>query len=381
VTHRNISIPSPTPGQRVLLEAALRDDHRAPDAWRAWLATHQLDDIEVGSLFLVPRLFLNLSRLDPRAPELGRLRGIYRHNWARNQRALRDLAGLIDCFAAAGVRVALLKGVPLLLTCYGDPGARSMADVDLWVAPEDRDRAIEVLRAAGWASPNRPLPADLTPFVSAEHFSSSGHVDIDLHWRPLVPQAAPQADQWMWRRCQPIEVQGRTALAPDPMDTLLLVLVHASKGDPQGVCRWRADVAQSIAAAGGTIDWSILASRAAEHGLSGLVIASLFSVREQLPHLVTEEALASFGVDGIDAAKAATQGEATRVGPRRVADRLALHWRQYAAGCQVRGRLPQPVGFAWYAVRYSQWKWPHRRAWLSPMRLSWHVTRLIAGRA
>jgi hypothetical protein len=381
MTRPRATFPRPTPGQRLLLRAALGDDRRAAEAWRTWLATHNLDDIEVGSLFLVPRLCLNLGRLDPGAAELGRLRGIYRHTWARNQRALHDLAGLLARFDAAGVPVALLKGVPLLLSCYRDPGARAMHDVDLWVRPENRGRAVDVLISAGWTNREQPLPDELTPFVSAESFGRPRHVEIDLHWRPLLPQAAPEADGRMWHRLRPIEVQGQAALAPDLVDTLLLVLVHASKGDLQGVCRWRADVAQVAAAAGGTIDWNELARRAAEHRLTTLVVAALVSVREQLPQLVTDQVLAAFGADGVCTRWESSLRETSWTGPGRVIDRLGLHWRQYAAGCDSRGRLPNPAGFAWYAVRYSQWKWPHRRAWLSPLRLSWHVTRLIASRA
>jgi hypothetical protein len=140
-------------------------------------------------------------------------------------------------------------------------------------------------------------------------------------------------------------------------------------------------VAQVAAAAGGTIDWSELARRAEEHRLMPLVVAALLSAREQLPQLVTDEALAALGAHGVGQRLTSPPRETSWTGPRRVIDRLGLHWRQYAAGCDSRGRTPNPAGFAWYAFRYSQWKWPHRRAWLSPFRLSWHVTRLIASRA
>ena len=92
-------------------------------------------------------------------------------------RALLEVAGaVVDCAAAAGIPVAVLKGAALHLGGHVAPGARPTGDVDVLVSPADVRPLAERLQARGWTMP----PADtgehqLPPLVDAAGRS------IDLH--------------------------------------------------------------------------------------------------------------------------------------------------------------------------------------------------------
>lgn len=60
------------------------------------------------------------------------------------------LCELVDRLEVAGVRPVVLKGLPLAARLYGDAAARVSCDVDLYVTPDERETAHEVVCAAGW---------------------------------------------------------------------------------------------------------------------------------------------------------------------------------------------------------------------------------------
>lgn len=59
-------------------------------------------------------------------------------------------AEVASAFGKAGIRLAGTKGIALESTVYDGNGARYMKDVDLMIAPSDRERALRTLRELGF---------------------------------------------------------------------------------------------------------------------------------------------------------------------------------------------------------------------------------------
>jgi hypothetical protein len=109
--------------------------------------------------------------------------------------ALRRLAlagELVERLSARGIAAIILKGPTLAQDAYGDVGARDDRDLDLLIAEQQLQTAIDVLSARGLTIVEGPRrltitrrtlddPARRQHYAEAE-FEVAG-INVDLHWR------------------------------------------------------------------------------------------------------------------------------------------------------------------------------------------------------
>jgi hypothetical protein len=94
---------------------------------------------------------------------------------ARRQLVL--LAEVSERSALLDIPIAVLKGVPLSHQLYGDIGARSCCDIDVYVPPEARARAHQMLGAMGWTHWWGEAPFD----ASYRRESSGATIFLEVH--------------------------------------------------------------------------------------------------------------------------------------------------------------------------------------------------------
>jgi Uncharacterised nucleotidyltransferase len=105
---------------------------------------------------------------------------------ARRQAVFLQLLSLrvTAALAEAGIRCAALKGPLLAEATYGDPGRRLSSDIDLLVASDDLQAAVEVVRGLGYEAPSDHVERSGLPQL---HFVLTHEQDrlppIELHWR------------------------------------------------------------------------------------------------------------------------------------------------------------------------------------------------------
>ena len=92
----------PTPAQELLLKACLFEGDEATAAWRGWRAATRLDDIDAGSVELLPMLAQKMRRFAVEEPAFGKYRGVQRQTWARNQLLIRGAALASQQFDSKG---------------------------------------------------------------------------------------------------------------------------------------------------------------------------------------------------------------------------------------------------------------------------------------
>ena len=134
----------PSTELELLLRAALSDAQSAETAWHEWRRRVSFDDMGEASMRLMPLVSKNLADHGIEHDLTARLRGIHRYWWSRNQRLLHRLGKVHDVLAAESIDVMVLKGVPLALRYYDDPGLRPMSDFDVLVPTGDADRALHL---------------------------------------------------------------------------------------------------------------------------------------------------------------------------------------------------------------------------------------------
>jgi hypothetical protein len=255
----------PDEEQRLLLRAALLQGNEALNAWEEWKSRVDIDRIDSGSYRILPLLYRNLAGLGVQDPLLGKLKGVYRQAWYRNQMLLHAAAGLLEKFTSAGIETMVLKGAALVSTYYRDPGARPMVDLDVLVpAPKAMD-AIHLLSDLGWKSITRPIEfyeESVIAAVNSNHFVGAEGHQVDLHWHLLPECRHPSADEDFWKDSVPLRILHADTSALNRTDQLLHTCFHGIIWNPVPPVRWVADAMMILQAPGPDLDWERLLAQA-----------------------------------------------------------------------------------------------------------------------
>lgn len=143
-----------------------------------------------------------------------RLRKLGMANARRSLAQIAELRRLTQLFAAAGIRVLVLKGAALAAQLYGDPGARVVRDIDLLVDPDQFACAQDVLAAAGYRqrpdlrSP-RQYAAYLRSIKDLEYVHAATGSLVELHHRLLAnPNLLSVPFAVLWDEREELELSG-----------------------------------------------------------------------------------------------------------------------------------------------------------------------------
>jgi hypothetical protein len=282
----------------------LRPKDEALEAYRRWRAETNFEALDRESFRLLPLLHANLKRLAVQDDLTPRLSGVYRQSWLRNQLALRALGTATQTLEQSGIRTLVLKGAALGSSVYRDSGARQMNDADLLVPYALRERALEVLRGAGWHFKTSELyerHADLawlkpqrnvSGFVGyAVPLRNADNLELDLHAHVTLLAQTPQADEGFWRDSVPLHLTGQETRALCLEDAFLHALVHGvAHGAAQlPITQWIADAV--LIARTHDLEWDRVLKRASELEMTLLAREALQIVQgvlEVVPPAVLE---------------------------------------------------------------------------------------------
>ena len=171
--------------QLLLLRAALLTGPAAVEAWTAWSdgLVAQGDLLDPSSAFLLGQLYANLQTLQVgEDPLMDKLKGVYRHTWAKNTTLVGMMIPGLRALRSAGIDVMIIKGVALSVLYYKDAGTRRMMSTDVLVPFDKAKSAIQILQENGW-TPKGPVSDEMMGVRHcAELFNKEG-VCLNLHWR------------------------------------------------------------------------------------------------------------------------------------------------------------------------------------------------------
>lgn len=264
----------PGPDQQRLLAAALLDGDAARAAFGAWRAGIDLDaDLPYPLLRLLPLVWHNQHRLGCTDPMMGRLKGVYRRFWCENLTLFHALTPTLAALAGAGLDVLLLKGAPLVVSYYGNPALRPMADLDIALPLAQVPTALAVLREQGWWTPPPPS-ADGVRFFHALP-CGQGDRQLDLHYHLLRECVSDAADAWFWADREPCLFQGVAVTQLGPTAALLHTVIHGVRWNPETPVRWIADALTILRLRGADLDWPRLLDFADRARLTGRLALGL----------------------------------------------------------------------------------------------------------
>ena len=256
-----------TPNQELLLKAALFSGEDALEAWSKWRdAVDWEGHFEPGSFRLLPLLYNNLHKHGVDDSAMGKLKGIYRQAWSKNQTLFHEMAKVIEFRQNAGIKTMLLKGASLSLLYYKNNGSRPMADIDVLVPLKQARLADELLQKAGWTSPFPLTELDLI-YGHAIQLHNRLDKEFDLHWRPFNG-CQDEYEKDFWDGAIPVKMANVDSMSPNPTDMLFHVIIHGVAWNPVPPIRWIADAITLINSDDFTIDWQRLINTAQKHHLN-----------------------------------------------------------------------------------------------------------------
>jgi len=270
----------PDPVQQLLLDfCLLPDDRQARVAWERWKKGVDLDDLDHASFRIMSLAYTRLMNLKMEDPDLGRIRGIYRYQWTRNQIAFRGKADVLRAFAEASIPRLLLKGAALCRTVYPDATSRTMNDLDILIPATDAARGFQLLEERGWRAQHR-APQAIIPFQHALSFLHNRAGELDLHWHVMRSQRDPQQDAGWWSAAVDHVFEGVPTKILCPADQFLHACEHALHHSPSSSLQWLVDACLILRGFRSPSDWERLVEQTRKYDLALSVRGTLAYLRD-----------------------------------------------------------------------------------------------------
>lgn len=281
------------------------------------------------------------------ASDRQRFRAAYYRSAGRNVELLSALADVASVLNEHDIPSVAFKGADLSKRLYPNVALRPMGDLDVYVSPENAERAELALAGSGF----RPWSPDMTPGLSRRIRHARLYVggrdesiSVDLHWS-LVGHGgdarAPERD-WIDEHTRP---SGSSWRCLSETAHLLYLAAHMKLQhyDEPIPLLWLVDF--QLLAASGKVDWSVLFADGERFGWTEAVRASAFDVRERLGVTLPSP------LDEVARAPSSTlHRDGARHEPERVLNELAtLGWA---------GRLALVRAYVLPSASYLRYRYP-----------------------
>ena len=244
----------PTPADRLLLEACLKETRQAQKAWEEYLQLVDLKSVSFASSAFFPLVYKKLYKTPVEGLDL--CKSMYQYVWSANHLLLFQLTEVLNKLHQVGIPSYLLKGTALIDSYYADAAFRKLGDIDLLVSRENIPRALQILETLGFKPDN---PVDLRLSHAAPLTSQDDH-SIDLHWEVLTESWLDARLRRFSFRTQPSALFP-TALLFGPEDLLIHTLFHGLRHSETPLIRWIPD-AVHILRKSPQMDWDYFLAQA-----------------------------------------------------------------------------------------------------------------------
>lgn len=188
-------------------------------------------------------------------PYSGRLRQINYSALYRNVNLSAELLRIVSVFNKRGIAAIALKGTVLAELLYGNPGLRTVADIDILVKPEQIAMAGSLLEEMGYEQSAQSTWHH--PFHRAPYFKRGGFpLFIELHWDLDDPKLVAVPEGEIWRRALTLPLEGVPIMVLSPEDSLLFLADQFSKELTH--LKLLGDIAETLKKYEDVLDWDYI---------------------------------------------------------------------------------------------------------------------------
>lgn len=223
---------------------------------------------------------------------LGRFDRIYKNTLYRNMVLSNELANILAAFSRQGIAAIVLKGTTMTEQLYGNPGLRTVSDIDILLKYDEIPQAESILRDIGYL-PSVPEQEWEHPFHRVPYFKKAQFLlSVEIHWNLDDEKLVAIPEQEIWSRAQPLQIKDCDASVLSPEDTLLYLSNNLSKPSNQSL-RCLCDIAELLKQYRDTLIWDYIVQSARSWGVEKSVYYSLKQCEEVLAVRVPESVIAS----------------------------------------------------------------------------------------
>ncbi|MGA8399075.1 MAG: nucleotidyltransferase family protein [Stellaceae bacterium] len=221
------------------------------------------------------------------------------HTAARHSLAqAAALTRLCRRFSELGLRVLVLKGIPLAQRLYGDPGLRSAQDIDLFVDPTDVEAADAVLHETGHRPTDTFLPGQTRAFhrrwFKEATYDHPGYGRVELHHRLTdLAELLPWDFASLWRERDEVQFGGVAVPVLGRRHLACYLCAHGAEHAWQRL-RWLTDLAALLREPG---ELDIALGEAEAAGLTAPMLHAVTLAHDWLGLRVGEDILARARAD------------------------------------------------------------------------------------
>jgi hypothetical protein len=200
---------------------------------------------------------------------------------AHLKRVWRVLDSTVSRLHAAGIEVATVKGVTTEARWYRRPGERPCSDVDLLLAPHQRQRVEDAVRLLQPDHPWMPFVGEMADSDGLEAVTLRvDGLEVDLHLDLFKLGIPTRQARTIWARTETFDLpNGDYVRVLDDTTALMHLLVHLNKDRFQRLLGY-ADVARIIGAGG--VEWDRFDRQIQAEGLAVPVLCTLAVVIDEL---------------------------------------------------------------------------------------------------
>lgn len=264
----------PAGNLHLLILAALSPEFRARQAWDTWKANRRFEDITWQEIRLLGAIQARLPDLDPNSPLRPRIDGILKNRWVLARLKMRASAEALECLNANDIEFMVVKGAAFQAEGLRGANRQVIGDVDIMVRPADAVSTLNAVHRGGWASNTGESLEYLRQLATVRlngNFHKGRYGNVDVHVNPFhYSRIDPHLDEALWARARPARLGSCPVLAPDPTDSVLISLAHATERTNGS---WTLDVASRIGEQ--DIDWARLIETADRRGIVPACLAGL----------------------------------------------------------------------------------------------------------
>ncbi len=271
----------PTLQQELLLQAALCKKEKAITAWRKWQEIVDIDDIDYGSLRLIPLLYNNLANYHVKSPIMRRYRGIYQNFWAKNQLLFHNVKPILAALYQEGIEMMLYKGAGLIFAFDIAAGLRPMDDFDLIIRMEDVQKVIRITEKLKWVH-KFDLPLIINDTTHEVSLKNNRGQFIDIHLHAQFYAKWGKHEMRYWERASSIDFYGIPVKVMDNTSHLINIIIHGVAWNTVSPIRWIPDSMMLIKNTLRNIQWDYLIKQSKELHATLPVCQGLKYLKEKL---------------------------------------------------------------------------------------------------
>jgi hypothetical protein len=298
----------PDKGEEQFLKLILSNDEDFISLWEQWQKEIIFDDLDYATVGLLPLLYLRLKKFKIQNEITGRIKGVYKLAWFKNQKLLDTVGKIIEIFKINDIPIIILKGLPLLLYVYKDPGARFLGDADILINPGQAEKAMNLMLKNGWTFKYHPFISTinqsnisvLNKVTHATTFKNKDNIEIDIHWNVfhidtrwnffdllfLKKDGPAIFNELHWKNSGQITINNVQTKMLCVEDMLIHVIAHGARGSRYRALRWVADAVNIIR--NFDINWNFFIENSKKFDLNVEIYFALAYLGKNFPKEVPE---------------------------------------------------------------------------------------------